>query len=140
MFTYDAGSATDSAATLAVNPSITASQLAPVETGPPLVSSGLALLIWLLSPPPARSMGRILRNTSAPCVNDCRKRGPLPRIPQATAQQSMLTQAQNLRQQLSGVSLDEEAIRLVQLQRSYQASSRIVSVIDQLAQSLMDIQ
>ena len=59
---------------------------------------------------------------------------------QATAQQSMLAQAQNLRQQLSGVSLDEEAIRLVQMQRAYQAASRIVSVVDQLAQSLLDIQ
>jgi flagellar hook-associated protein 1 FlgK len=59
---------------------------------------------------------------------------------QATAQQAMVTQAQNLVQQVSGVSLDEEAIRLVQLQRSYQAASRIVSVIDELAETLMNIQ
>jgi flagellar hook-associated protein 1 FlgK len=55
-------------------------------------------------------------------------------------QQTLVAQAKTLRQQLSGVSLDEEAIHLVQLQRSYQAASRIVSVVDQLAQSILNIQ
>ncbi|HWY47344.1 MAG TPA: flagellar hook-associated protein FlgK [Bryobacteraceae bacterium] len=138
LFTYDATSATDSAATLAVNPSITASQLAPVETGPPLVSNGNALnLAGLASTSQINgqnftqyfgSMVATVGNAAATANT------------QATAQQSMLAQAQNLRQQLSGVSLDEEAIRLVQMQRAYQAASRIVSVVDQLAQSLLDIQ
>jgi flagellar hook-associated protein 1 FlgK len=56
-----------------------------------------------------------------------------------TAQQSLVAQAKTLRQQLSGVSLDEEAIALVQLQRSYQAASRMVSVVDQLMQSVLDM-
>ncbi len=56
---------------------------------------------------------------------------------QATAQSQLVAQAKSLQQQVSGVSLDEEAIRLVQLQSSYQAASKVVTVIDQMLQSLM---
>jgi flagellar hook-associated protein 1 FlgK len=55
----------------------------------------------------------------------------------ATAQTQLVAQAKNLQQQLSGVNLDDEAIRLVQLQSSYQAASKVVTVIDELTQSLM---
>ena len=138
LFTYNAASATDSAATLALNPAITGSQLAAVQTGPPLVSNGNALSLANLGSTSqingqnfTQYFGSIVSTvgTAAASANT-----------QATAQQSVLSQAQSLRQQLSGVSLDEEAIRLVQIQRSYQAASRIVSVVDQLAQSLLEIQ
>ena len=54
-------------------------------------------------------------------------------------QQSLLAQAKDLRQQLQGVSLDEEATILMQFQRAYQANSKFVSVIDELTQSAIDI-
>ena len=57
----------------------------------------------------------------------------------ATAQAQLVTQAENLRQQLSGVSIDEQAINLVQLQSSYQAVSRVVNIVDQLTQSLINM-
>ena len=57
----------------------------------------------------------------------------------ATAQSQLVAQAKSLQQQVSGVSLDEEAIRLVQLQSSYQAASKVVTVIDNLTQSLMNM-
>ena len=138
LFTYDATSPTDSASTLALNSSITATQLAPVETGPPLVSNGNALNLANLASS-SQINGQNFTQYFGSMVATVGNAAATANT-QATAQQSMLTQAQGLRQQLSGVSLDEEAIRLVQLQRSYQASSRIVSVIDQLAQTLMDIQ
>ena len=37
------------------------------------------------------------------------------------------------------MSLDEEAIRLVQLQSSYDAASKVVTVIDSTLQSLMNM-
>jgi flagellar hook-associated protein 1 FlgK len=55
----------------------------------------------------------------------------------ATASSQLVAQAKSLQQQLSGVSLDEEAVRLVQIQSSYQAASKVVTVIDELTQSLM---
>ena len=55
------------------------------------------------------------------------------------AQQSLLTQAKNMRQQYQGVSLDEEATLLMQFQRAYQANSKFITVVDQLTQSAIDI-
>jgi flagellar hook-associated protein 1 FlgK len=60
------------------------------------------------------------------------------RSSQDTAQ-GLVTQAQNLRQQSSGVSLDEEASRLVEFQRAYQATSKMIGVLDTLTQNVIDI-
>ena len=56
-----------------------------------------------------------------------------------SAQTQAVSQARSLRQQLSGVSLDEEAARLIALQRSYQAASQMVTVIDSLTQTLINM-
>ncbi len=57
---------------------------------------------------------------------------------QDTAQQ-LVVQAQTMRQEESGVSLDEEAARLIEFQRSYQATAKLVSVLDDLTQTLIDM-
>ncbi|MFO1019130.1 MAG: flagellar hook-associated protein FlgK [Planctomycetales bacterium] len=43
------------------------------------------------------------------------------------------------RSQYSGVSLDEEAIQIMQLQRSYQSTAKFISTVDQLYNILLDI-
>lgn len=48
---------------------------------------------------------------------------------------SLLTQ----REQVSGVSLDEETLNILNLQRTYQASARIISVVDELFNTLLNI-
>ena len=52
-------------------------------------------------------------------------------------QNSVLTQLQNERDSVSGVSLDEEAIDLVRFQRAYQAATKFISTIDQLTGELI---
>jgi flagellar hook-associated protein 1 FlgK len=42
-------------------------------------------------------------------------------------------------QQTSGVSLDQQAIKLMQYQQGYQASAKVVTTIDQMFQVLMNI-
>jgi flagellar hook-associated protein 1 len=54
-------------------------------------------------------------------------------------QQSAVAQAQNLRQQNSGVDLDEEAMTLVQYQRAYEANSRMITVLNSLTQTVIDL-
>ena len=49
------------------------------------------------------------------------------------------TSLQNQRDQFSGVSLDEEAIRLMQFQRAYQAAARVISTVDELLQTLLSV-
>jgi flagellar hook-associated protein 1 FlgK len=45
---------------------------------------------------------------------------------------ALVTQLQNRRQSISGVSMEEETTQIMQFQRAYQASARLVQTIDQL--------
>ena len=54
-------------------------------------------------------------------------------------QQSALAQAQNLRQQVSGVSLDEEAAVLLQFQQAYEANSKLITILDQLSEDTINM-
>jgi flagellar hook-associated protein 1 FlgK len=41
------------------------------------------------------------------------------------------------RESISGVSLDEEASSLLQFQRSYQAAARVMTVVDEMTQTIL---
>ena len=56
-----------------------------------------------------------------------------------TTHQQLLAQAKSLRSDASGVSLDEEAARLVDYQRAYEATSKLISVINEMTQTLLGI-
>jgi flagellar hook-associated protein 1 FlgK len=47
-------------------------------------------------------------------------------------QTGVLSAVRGQRESMSGVSLDEEAAELMKFQRAYQASARVISVIDQM--------
>jgi len=51
-----------------------------------------------------------------------------------SVQQSLLAQARSQRSEGQGVSLDEEAVRLIEYQRAYQATARMVTVLQELTQ------
>lgn len=54
-------------------------------------------------------------------------------------QQQVLSQAQTLRSNLSAVSLDNEAAQLTEYQQAYNATSKLLSVVDQMMQSVLNI-
>ena len=54
-----------------------------------------------------------------------------------TTGQQQLTQADNLRQQSSGVDLNQEAIRVLQFQQAYNAASKMVSVLNDLTNTII---
>ena len=54
------------------------------------------------------------------------------------SQTDLLSQAENLRSQVSGISLDDQATQLLQFQQAYAASSKLVSVIDQMTSDLLN--
>jgi len=56
-----------------------------------------------------------------------------------SSQQDIVTQAQSLRQQLSGVDLNAEATKVLEYQRAYQASAKILTVIDSLTQTVLGL-
>lgn len=54
------------------------------------------------------------------------------------AESALLEQSQTAQASVSGVNLDEEAARLVQLQQAYQAAAQMVTVADELFQTLLN--
>ncbi len=54
------------------------------------------------------------------------------------AQEGLLIQAQQAQQAVSGVNLDEEAANLVRFQQAYQASAQLVSVANEIFDSLLN--
>lgn len=50
----------------------------------------------------------------------------------------LLAQAQSARDSQSGVNLDEEAANLIRFQQAYQAAAQIISIADQMFQTLLD--
>ena len=60
-------------------------------------------------------------------------------IYQTNVDGAIAAQTKNLRQQLSGVSLDEEATIVIQFQRAYEANSRLIAVLDQLTEETIQI-
>jgi len=54
------------------------------------------------------------------------------------AQKALLDQAQESRNAVSGVNLDEEAANLLKFQQAYQASARVITIVDSLFQTLID--
>ncbi len=57
---------------------------------------------------------------------------------QASNQGVLVTQLERQRQEVSGVSIDEEATHLIQYQHAYQASARVISVVDSMLDTLIN--
>jgi flagellar hook-associated protein 1 len=54
-------------------------------------------------------------------------------------QNNLLTQLENQRDAVSGVSLDEEAINILRYQKAYQANANFLNVLNQLTEDLLSI-
>jgi flagellar hook-associated protein 1 FlgK len=54
-----------------------------------------------------------------------------------TSQQLIAAQLDNQKSAVSGVSIDEEATNLIKFQRAYQAAARVVSVVDEMYQTII---
>jgi flagellar hook-associated protein 1 FlgK len=56
-----------------------------------------------------------------------------------SVQQQLLAQARSQRSESQGVSLDEEAVRLIEYQRAYQATAKMVTVLQQLTETTINM-
>jgi flagellar hook-associated protein 1 FlgK len=56
-----------------------------------------------------------------------------------TTQQQLLAQAQSLRSNVSGVSLDQQATLLTEYQQSYDAISKLITVVNDLVQTVIGL-
>ncbi|MBV8906475.1 MAG: flagellar hook-associated protein FlgK [Acidobacteriia bacterium] len=147
LFTYSAtnsdGSAnpTFAASTLAVDPSVTPDKLAAINPGPPEVSNGIPLALANLANPTSAAeeingvsytqfYGNIA--TSVGYQLQSAQNG-------VQVQQSLVAQAQNQIQQVSGVDINQQAMIAVEFQRAYEANSQLITVLNQLTQDTLNL-
>lgn len=133
LFTYD--STSGAAASLAVNP-LTTDQIAAALPGAPGGNGNALQLAALATAKPVNGKsfnqffgelgGRVGLDISAASTG-------------VDTQTAQLSQAQSLRQQASGVDLNAEAAKLVQFQSAYQAATKLVTVLDQLTQTTINM-
>jgi flagellar hook-associated protein 1 FlgK len=141
LFNYNGSSAVMAARSLTVNPNITTNTLAAMDPGPPLVANGIAMALAGLGQSKAATdtiNGQSIQDFLNGQTQILGQQSATAAANQSVARQAV-TQAQALRAQVSGVSLDEEAIRVMELQRGYQSMSKMISVINGLADTLMQM-
>ncbi len=141
VFTYDASDPTQAARSLALDPSVTPDQLGIATQGAAPTANGIANQLSILagSTAPtdqigglsaeelfgsiASSVGQQLADARTTSAND----------------QTTLTAVQSNRQQTSGVSLDQEAVNITGYERSYEASAKVVSILDELISDTLNL-
>lgn len=133
LFTYDASNG--AAMTLAVNP-LTPDQIAAALPGAP-GGNGNALALANLANAKTTNgytFAQFYGNLGGQVGNDLSAAQS-----SAATKSALLNQAQSLRQQISGVSLDEEAQNMMEYQRSYQAISKMLGVLNSITDTLMNM-
>ena len=141
LFTYDAANPTNAAQSLGVNPAIDAGQLAAISPGPPQIANGVPLALSALANPHSSAdeidgqsytsyYGGLASNVGSMLSAATNEQ---------QVQQGAVAQAKNLREQISGVDYNQEAITLIEFQRAYDANSRLISVLDQITSDAINM-
>jgi flagellar hook-associated protein 1 FlgK len=127
---------TSAAATLSVNSSITAGQLSAISS---TSANGIADQLAQLATAQNSSLSNLsYTDYYASVASTIGNQAASAATTQQTQTQA-LTQAQNMRAQVSGVSLNDQAAKLLQFQEAYQASAQMISVINTTMQSLLQM-
>jgi flagellar hook-associated protein 1 FlgK len=141
LFTYDTTSPNAAARTLAVNPAITGAKLAAIDPGPPYSVNGTAIALAGLATPTAVadkldgfSYTEFYGSLAARAGSELSTATDA-----GNAQKQLLAQAKSLRDQASGVSLDEEAVHLIEFQRAYQAAAKMTTALGDMTQTVIDM-
>lgn len=56
-----------------------------------------------------------------------------------STQQSLLAQSRRIRDEIQGVDLNEEALTLLQYQRSYEAAAKLIQTLDEMTQTVLQM-
>jgi flagellar hook-associated protein 1 len=133
LFTYN--STAGEAFSLGVN-NLATTDLAAAASGEPGGNTNAIALAKLANSPNSngytftQTYGRIASNLGQQ-IGEVRREKEI--------QDQLLEQAIQLRSDISGVNLDEEAAHLLELQRGFQAVGKVIGVLDELAQTVMGL-
>jgi len=138
LFVYDNSDPTAAAGSFALNPAITSGQLAPVDAQGNANGN-------------ANQLASLASSTSAGGVNGLTFgdffSGIASYVGQESstattnqqAQQQVVTQTKALRDQASGVSLDDQAVALLGFQKGYEATARLLTTLNDIAETTIDM-
>ena len=138
LFVYDNSDPTLAAASFALNPAITPDQLAPVDAQGNANGN-------------ANQLASLASSTSAGGVNGLTFgdffSGIASYVGQESstastnqqAQQQVVTQTEALRDQASGVSLDDQAVALLSFQKGYEATARLLTTLNSIAETAINM-
>ena len=138
LFVYDNSDPTAAAGSFALNPAITPSQLAPVDAQGNANGN-------------ANQLASLANSTSAGGVNGLTFGDFFSGIASSVGQQSstastnqqaqqqVVTQTQALRDQASGVSLDDQAVLLLQFQKGYDATAQLLTTLNNIATTTVNM-
>lgn len=132
-YTAAAGAANAVAATFAVNP-LSGSDLAPAQASGS--ANGIASQLAQLGTAANPTLGMSYTDFYSDLASNIGSQESAASTAQQT-QTDLLTQAQNMRSQSEGVSLNDQAAQLLQFQQAYQASSQLIQVISSTMQYFM---
>ena len=141
LFTYDASSPTAIASSLAIDTTIAPADLATIQPGPPVVANGIANQLAGLansSDPADQINGSSYIDFYSRLVSEVGSQASAAAAGKTTLT-DQLTQAETLRSNISGISLNEQAALLMQYQQAYQASSQLITVVNSLTGYLMNM-
>lgn len=138
LFTYDNSDATHSAATLALNPNITTAGLAPVDSSGNANGNALKLASLANSTTNGGVGGQTFAAFFSQIAQFVGNENSTASTNQTT-QQQIVTQAEALRDKTSAVSLDEQAIQLQLFQKSYEATAKLVNVLNSVTETTINM-
>jgi flagellar hook-associated protein 1 FlgK len=139
LFTYNNTDATLASGSLAVNAAITPAQLAPVDAAGN--SNGNANTLAALGSPNTPNGLNGGENLVTYFAGIASAAGQENQTAQQNeqSQQQVVSQVTATRDQISGVSLDGQAAQVLQLQRGYQAVSQVLTIVNDMLTSLLDV-
>jgi len=137
LFLTNAAHPDSAAATLAVDPNMSASGLPAIDANN--VANGVPLDLAALASAPQSSLGNA--SFTGYYGNAAAEVGS--QLNAASSNQTLATQslaqAQSMRQTAEGVDLNAEAVNVMQLQDGYQAAAKLIETLSTLAQSVIDM-
>jgi flagellar hook-associated protein 1 FlgK len=128
------------AGNMAVNSTVSndPSLIAAAQNGQPDDNTNALAIANLNTQPVAALNGASLSDTYQSMINDIAVQTNNAQT-NATAAQNVQTTLQNQKTAQSGVSIDQEAINLIQQQTAYQGAARFISTVNNMMQSLLNI-
>lgn len=135
LFSYDTTNATDAAASLSVNASLTASQLAPVDASGN--ANGNANTLAALENEPLAALGGVSLTQYFGQIASAVGQENSSATDNEQNQKQVVATATTAVNNASGVSLDDQAVNVMEFQRAYQSVAQVLTTIENMAESLM---